>query len=54
MINGVDILDPTRNFIDYEWTILGWNGGLEYVALAREHMNRRGRGGQGGGRDGVR
>ena len=54
MINGVDILDPTRNFIDYEWTILGWNDVQVYVAQERERMNRIGHGGRGGGCDGGR
>jgi hypothetical protein len=35
-INGVDKLDPTRNFPDEEWRKLAYNGGQLYVAQARE------------------
>ena len=52
MINGVDVLDMTPNFTADEFTSLGWNGGREYVARARERMNGRGRGGRGRGHNG--
>ena len=51
MINGVDVLDPTRAFTDDEWSRLAYNGGQQYVYQARDRMNGRGRGGR-GGRDG--
>jgi hypothetical protein len=35
-INGVDVSDPTRNFMDEEWRKLVYNGGWLYVAQAHE------------------
>ena len=54
MINGVGVLDIPRSFTSDKWTRIGWNGGWVDVYQAREHMNRRGSGGRGGGHDCVR
>jgi hypothetical protein len=47
-INGVDVAAPTCSFTNEEWEQLTWNGSHQYVTQARERMNGRGCGGQGG------
>ena len=42
IINGIDVLDPTRLFTAQEWEALGYNGGQAYVMQARECMNSQG------------
>jgi hypothetical protein len=54
VINGIDVTDPTRSFLDPEWEALAYNGGRAYVMQARERINGRGRGrdsGRGGQRN---
>jgi hypothetical protein len=47
-INGIDVSDPTQNFMDEEWRKLAYNGGRLYVTQACEQMNGQGRGGRDG------
>jgi hypothetical protein len=58
IINGIDVSDPTQNFMDEEWRKLLFNGRWSYVAQACEQINGwgcggcDGRGGQGDGHGG--
>ena len=42
MINGVDVLDMTRNFTSNECISLGLNGGRAYFAQAWECIKEEG------------
>jgi hypothetical protein len=35
-VNGIDVSDPTQNFMDEEWRKLAYNGRQSYVAQACE------------------
>jgi hypothetical protein len=52
MINGVDVSDPTRAFMEEQWEQLVWNGGHQYVTQACERINGCGGCSSHGGHDG--
>jgi hypothetical protein len=46
LINGVDVSNPNRNFLNEEWTKLRDSGMMAWVVARRQSRNRGGRGGQ--------
>ena len=54
MLNGVDVLDPTRSFSPNEWEKLVEGHHVAQIHEMRGRGRGRGRGGRGGNRDGGR